>query len=286
MSPPPTDPVESPTDGAESPTDGAESPTDGAESPRAGAVPPAGSVPAPRWRRLLRPRGGPAELLVAFLCALVGFALVVTVNVQRSPRSLDQASSEDLVRILADLTQRSDRLRTQIATLQAENDKLAGSGDRSAAAIEDAQRRAQMLGVLAGTVAATGPGITVTITDPQHTVPADALLDAVEELRDAGAEAMQIGTVRVVASTYLRDGARGVTVDGVEVRSPYRFVVIGDSHTLADALGIPGGVLDNLTQFAGARAVVSQSTSLTVDALKVPAVPRYAQPAATATTAP
>jgi uncharacterized protein YlxW (UPF0749 family) len=248
--------------------------------------PPPPESAATRWRRVLKPTGGPAEALVAVLCVLVGFALVVTVNVQRSPRSLDRASSEDLVRILADLTQRSDRLRTQIATLQAENDKLAGSGDRSAAAIDDAKRRAQMLGVLAGTTAATGPGITLTITDPQHAVPADALLDAVEELRDAGAEAMQIGTVRVVASTYLRDSPHGIIVDGTDLRAPYRFVVIGDAHTLSDALGIPGGVLDNLTQFSGAKAVVSEATSLTVDALKAPTTRRYARPAETATPAP
>jgi len=239
-----------------------------------------------RWKDLLRPRRGPAQVLVAVLCALLGFALVVTVHVERAPHSLDRASNEDLVRILADLNQRADRLRTQVAQLQSEDAALAGSGDRSAAAIQDAQRRADTLGVLAGTKAATGPGITLTIDDPQHTVPADALLDAVEELRDAGAEAMQINGARVVASTYLRDDPHGVSVDGVVQHAPYTFTVLGDSHTLADALTIPGGVLDTLTQYKGAKGRVAESADLTVDALKTPAAPRYAQPVPSATPAP
>ena len=56
-----------------------------------------------------------------------------------------------------------------------------------------------MLGILAGTVAAEGPGIVVTIDGVDD---AALLLDTVQELRDAGAEAIQLGDVRVVASTY------------------------------------------------------------------------------------
>ncbi|MDQ1682818.1 MAG: hypothetical protein QOH99_1359 [Frankiaceae bacterium] len=230
---------------------------------------------------LLRPRWSRAQVLVGVLCAIVGFAVAVTVNVQRSPQALGQASTEDLVRILSDLTQRSERLRAQIAQLQAEHDALAGSGDRSQAAIDDAHRRADVLGILAGTTPATGPGITLTITDPGHLVPADEMLDTIEELRDAGAEAIQVGDVRVVASTYFRDDAHGIIVDGVVVRAPYRVVALGDSHTLGDALGIPGGVLDTLAQFDGAVAKVVDGTALTIDALKVLQPPRYAQPAAT-----
>ena len=245
----------------------------------------AGDSGGPRSLRellgLLRPRWSRAQLLVGALCAIVGFALAVTVNVQRSPHSLGQASSEDLVRILSDLTQRSERLRAQIAQLQTERDALAGSGDRSQAAIDDARHRADVLGILAGTSAATGPGFTLTITDPGHLVPADEMLDTVEELRDAGAEAIQVGEIRVVASTYFRDDPHGIVVDGVVVRAPYRLVAIGDSHTLRDALGIPGGVLDTLAQFDGASAKLVDGAALTINALKVPQSPRYAQPAAT-----
>ena len=87
------------------------------------------------------------------------------------------------------------------------------------------------------------------------------LLDAMEELRNAGAEAMQVegagesGTtaaVRVVASTSFVDDKDGVAVDGTRLSSPYRFVVIGDPATRAGALAIPGGVADSVRRQGGA----------------------------------
>ena len=67
-----------------------------------------------------------------------------------------------------------------------------------------------MLGILAGTVPATGPGVTITIDDPDGAVTRPTLLDGVEELRDAGAEAIEINdSVRVVASTSFTDGDGG-----------------------------------------------------------------------------
>jgi uncharacterized protein YlxW (UPF0749 family) len=115
------------------------------------------------------------------------------------------------------------------------------------------------------------------------------LLDTLEELRDAGAEAVEIGSlngsaVRVVANTSFADTRTGggpgnrVVVDGTELTSPYRFRVIGDPRTLAAALDIPGGVLDVLGQ-DDAQGVVSQRDKITITSLRVAPSPRYARPA-------
>ena len=120
----------------------------------------------------------------------------------------------------------------------------------------------------------------LTVTDPRGTVHADVLLDAIEELRDAGAEAMQLSGVRVVASTAVGDAPGGISVDGIRVRPPYRLVAIGDPRTLASALGIPGGVEDTVAAQAGARAIVTTSPNVTVAALRRLVAPRYARPAA------
>ena len=133
---------------------------------------------------------------------------------------------------------------------------------------------------------ATGPGITLTIADPRTQVSADALLDALEELRDAGAEAVQLeGTgprggpvaVRVVAETALLDDRSGVSAGGTALRAPYRFVVLGDPGTLSAALAIPGGVLDTVHQQGGTTAV-ARLARLRVSALRPLEHPRYARP--------
>jgi uncharacterized protein YlxW (UPF0749 family) len=234
--------------------------------------------------RLLRPRLRRVDVLVALLLAVLGFAVAVQVRTTQTEGPLAYARQEDLVAILDDLSNRNDRLRSEIAALTEAQQRLTTGTGQSEAALAEARRRAQLLGVLAGTVPARGPGVELTIADPDARITADVLLDALEELRDAGAEAVQLegpGSmgVRVVASTALVDGERGgVVVDGVLLESPYRFLVIGDPATLASALRIPGGVVANV-EARGGRAVVEQRDEVLVDALQPLEKPRYARPA-------
>lgn len=220
-----------------------------------------------------------AQMAIAVLCGLLAFGLVTQAHLTASGGTLASARPSDLVGILADLESRADRLRPQVADLQRTADNLANGSTRDEAALAEARARAQTLGILTGTLAARGPGIVLTVQDPRRSVRADTLLDAIEELRDAGAEALQLSDVRVVASTALLDNsAGGIDVGGTRVTAPYRLVVIGDPKTLAGALSIPGGVLDTIAGDAGASAHVVQSPAVTVSALQALATPRYARP--------
>ena len=247
--------------------------------------PPAGR-PATERRRLrgmLRPRRRRVDLLIALLLGALGFAAAVQVRSTQGDGILASARQEDMVLILDDLSGRSERLRQEVTSLTGVRERLAG-GASGEAALEEARRRTQLLGVLTGVVAASGPGVVLTIDDPDGGVRAEVLLDALEELRDAGAEAVQLegragGVVRVVASTAFVDGGEGtgVIVDGLPLQPPYRFVVLGDPGTLSSALGIPGGVLDTVAG-VGATASVEESTALRVGAVRTPEPPRYARP--------
>jgi Bacterial protein of unknown function (DUF881) len=163
------------------------------------------SEPPRRGLRFLleatRPRASRAQLVVALLCGLLGFALVTQVH-STAGAGFTTARQSDLVDILDSLSARSEQLRSQITAEQNSLAKLTGGTDVTQAALEEAQQRAATLQILAGTIAASGPGIELRITDPQHQVNAEVLLGALEELRDAGAEAVQItgGAPAVTAS--------------------------------------------------------------------------------------
>ena len=236
-----------------------------------------------RLTRALFARPGPAQLGVAALCGLLAFALVTQVRTTAGSGTLASARPDDLVSILADLSGRADRLRSQVADLQRSAALLRNGSTRDSAALAQARARAQTLGILTGTLAARGPGVVLTIEDPRLQIHSDVVLNAIEELRDAGAEAMQIagtgGAVRVITSTSVGDLGSRVTVDGVALTAPLRLVAIGDPRTLATALGIPGGVVDTVDAAAGAHAIVTTSPSVTVAALRALAKPRYASPA-------
>jgi uncharacterized protein YlxW (UPF0749 family) len=217
--------------------------------------------------------------VVAALCGLLAFALVTQVQATSETSGLAAARPDDLLAILSDLDSRSERLRSEITELQETERSLASGSGQTTAALQAARARANTLGILTGTIPAVGPGVVLTVDDPRGEVRADVLVDALQELRDAGAEAIQLSGVRVVASTALVDQPGGIEVGGREVRSPYRFAVIGDPRTLAAALGIPGGVVDTIDRRAGARATVVRSPRVSITALRVLVAPRYARPA-------
>ena len=117
----------------------------------------------------------------------------------------------------------------------------------------------------------------MTIADPGGKVSAPVLLDAIQELRDAGAEAIEVNNVRMVASSYFGPAASGVEIDGVLVTQPYTILAIGDPQTISSAMLIPGGLSENIRNL-GATITITQEKELVVAALHTLREPRYARP--------
>lgn len=219
-----------------------------------------------------------ATLLIGLLCALLGFALAVQLRTVDSDQGLSGAREEDLARILADLQSRQDRLRSEISEQQDLLTQLGSGEDSAAAAVEEARRQADALAILNGTIPAAGPGVTITIRDPDSNIDAAILLNAVQELRGAGAETMQVAGVRIGVSSALVGEGGNIRIDGIAVAAPYVIVAIGDSQTLATAMQIPGGVEDKVLQ-AGGSIDVAPADRVLVDALRPLEEPVYAEPA-------
>lgn len=250
------------------------------EQPEPEAEPDPENTPRRRLRTALwPPRLSRGQVVVATLLLVLGFALAVQVRSTNDHSQLRGARQEDLVRILDELDSRQQRLLQEKTQLEQSLVQLENSSNQAKEAQEQTRKKATELGVLAGTVRATGPGIILTIDDPQRQVKADMLLDTLQELRAAGAEAIQINDVRVVAGTYFTDTDAGVQLDGKAVSPPFRFTVVGNPLDLTPALNIPGGVVRSLEKDK-AVATITQEQKVVVDALAAPTVPQYAKPAA------
>ena len=258
---------------------------EGEPEPGAGSEPKPAPEAAVTGRRRLRaamwpPRLSRGQLVVALLLFSLGLALAIQVRSTNDHDQLRGARQEDLVRILDELDSRQQRLQQEKAQLEQSLAQLENSSNQAKEAQEQTNKKATELGVLAGTVKATGPGIVLAVDDPQGQVKADMLLDTLQELRAAGAEAIQINDVRVVVNTYFTDApAGGVQIDGKQVSQPYRFTVVGNPQDLTPALNIPGGVVRTLESHQ-ARATITAQQKVVVDALTELRKPQYAKPAA------
>ncbi|MEO6882089.1 MAG: DUF881 domain-containing protein [Mycobacteriaceae bacterium] len=219
---------------------------------------------------------------MALLCAALGVGIVTQVRRTGAGDALDSARPADLVVLLDNLQQREASLRKEVTALQGTVAELTSDGKGSSAALAEARDRAQSLAVLVGTAAARGPGLSLQISDPDGGVGPDVVLDTVQELRAAGAEAVQIGgaganPVRIGLDSAFTGSPGAVRVDGQQLRAPLVVTVIGDPATLAAALNIPGGVVDAVARAGGAVALTRRG-DVEVTALRVPREPQYARP--------
>ncbi|MFJ5548919.1 DUF881 domain-containing protein [Streptomyces sp. NPDC093225] len=272
---------------AAGPQDGPEArdaagPQDGHQD-RAGAAPQAPVEGGPELTGRARlaaglwpPRITRAQLVVALLLFVLGLGLAIQVRSNSESSALRGARQEDLVRILDELDGRTKRLQDEKQRLEDQRKELENSSDQAEEARKQTVEKERQLGILAGTVAAQGPGITLRVGDPKQLVEPDMLLDAIQELRAAGAEAIQVNGVRVVAHTYFSEAEGGVAVDGKKITQPYEFKVIGRPQDLEPALNIPGGVIQTLEK-EQATATVVRSPKIVVDALRAAKQPDYAR---------
>jgi uncharacterized protein YlxW (UPF0749 family) len=219
--------------------------------------------------------------LAVVLCLVLGIAIVTQVRQTKSGDSLDTARPADLLVLLDSLRQREATLNTEVGELQNTLNSLQASGNNDQAAIQSAQARLAALSILVGAVGATGPGVTITIDDPGPGVSPDAMLDVINELRAAGAEAIEINdahqSVRVGVDTWIVGTPGSLTVDTKNLSSPYSILAIGDPPTLAAAMNIPGGAEDSIKR-VGARMSVQQADRVDVTTLRQPKPHQYAQP--------
>jgi uncharacterized protein YlxW (UPF0749 family) len=123
--------------------------------------------------------------------------------------------------------------------------------------LEGDARGRQLLGTLDGAnfsaaaTAVTGPGLTVTVTDPGASKDlSDVSKERVEGSRQvildrdlqlvvnslwaSGAEAISVGGVRIGPNVTIRQAGGGILVDNQPIASPYAILAVGPPHNMAD----------------------------------------------------
>jgi len=226
-----------------------------AAQPSAEAAQPSGArEPAPAPAR--RPRRAARVVLGAAALALVGVATGVAVASVRGAGSDDADVRSRLAREVQSRTAESDALTREAAALRSDV-----AARRQAALEAGASGRAEAdrlaaLELSAGTVAVSGPGVVVTLSDrtaeeqaaagAEPAVPRggsaaegrvlDRDLQAlVNALWAAGAEAVSIDDLRLTTRTAIRSAGEAVLVDFRPLSSPYVVRAVGDPGRLEPA---------------------------------------------------
>ena len=95
------------------------------------------------------------------------------------------------------------------------------------------------------------------------------------ELRNAGAEAIELNGIRLSTRSSFTGQAGAIAVDGTPIASPYTWKVIGESQTIATALDIQAGSAAQM-RAKGANVAITPSTDITIESIATPRPPQFA----------
>ena len=219
------------------------------------------------------PRG--THLLLFVICLILGIALVTQVRAQRTD-PLSSLSQEQLVELLDNLSVQEQNLRVERGRLESQVSQLQDESQKEEAAAAAAKKAEEQAKINSGQVAVHGPGIEMVIVDSTHSLSSTHFVMAMGELRNAGAEAVDINGHRItIASSFTSDGGV-IRVDGEEITSPYVWKVIGDSQTISTALEIQAGSAAQM-RAKGASVTITQIKDLTISSTSTPKVPEFAK---------
>jgi uncharacterized protein YlxW (UPF0749 family) len=184
-----------------------------------------------------------SQLTIAAVAFLLGLLFVVQLRSQTGGSALQALSTQDLTTLVASLNSQNDRLRSQIGTLQDQLGELRANRATGATSVGEIASELGRLRAWAGLDAVSGRGITITVSGR---VEAGAVDDLLNELHNAGAEAIALEDIRVVARTTVSGLPGSLDVDGYILGDPFRIRVIGKPETLVGSLTRAGGIIAQL----------------------------------------
>jgi uncharacterized protein YlxW (UPF0749 family) len=187
-----------------------------------------------------RPRN---QLTIALVAFVLGLLVVVQLRTQSSQAAFAGMSSQDLTVLVANLDDRNDQLRAEIATLQRNLEVLQQNADRGDASVDELRADLRRLRLYAGMEPATGPGVSVLVRGP---IDGSGVEDLVNELRNAGAEAMAIEDVRLVPGVVAVGATGAVMLDDAPLGDPFTVWAIGAPDKLTGSLTRSGGIIAQL----------------------------------------
>ncbi len=216
-----------------------------------------------------------AQLSLFGVALLLGMLLVVQLRSQARQTELSSLSPQELSTVIETLSAGNGELRASLSSLreQLREYRVAEAQGRSALEVtREDLRRIQAFGGLLGV---EGQGVQLRISGSLDAI---ALNDLVYELRNAGAEAIAVDSVRIHAASVAVQGPRTLEIDGVEIGGTFTIRAIGDPDGLVAALERPGGIISQLELFVSATIDAEQRLGLVLPATRRDLTPSVAQP--------
>jgi len=217
-----------------------------------------------------------AQATMFAVALLIGMLGVGQLNSQARPIEISRLSATELSTLIETLTARNRELRSGLADIRDQLRQYELSGPQGESALQVSREDLRRITAFAGLAAVDGQGIVMNVNG---TLDAIALNDLINELRNAGAEAIAVDAVRVTARTVATQGPRAIELDGVEIAERFTLRAIGSPDGLLGAMERPGGIISQLKLFIKATIQIRQAESVALPASDLSLLPVIGTPA-------
>ena len=217
-----------------------------------------------------------SRLTVAAVAALLGILAVGQLNGQAGVPGLSNLSATELTQLIANLSAGNDRLRDEVAQLGRRETTLQAAEDRGETTVDELTDDLAAIRAWSGVTAVAGPGVAITV---RGGIGGDGIDDLLNELRNAGAEAISVDGVRIVSGVAVAGAPGALSVGNQALSESFEIRAIGSPQILTGTLTRTGGVIAQI----GATYPLAGITVTPVDRLTLPATdrslaPTYAKP--------
>jgi uncharacterized protein YlxW (UPF0749 family) len=216
-----------------------------------------------------------AQATLFAVAMLIGLLGVGQLNSQARPIEISRLSATELSTLIETLTARNRELRSGLADIREQLRQYEISGPQGESALQVSREDLRRIIAFGGLAAVDGQGI---VMDVDGDLDAIALNDLVNELRNAGAEAIAVDGVRVTARSVAIEGPRAIELDGVEVGGKFTLRAIGSPDGLLGAMERPGGIISQLELFIKATIQIRQAESVQLPASAISLLPVVGKP--------
>jgi len=216
------------------------------------------------------------NLAIAVVAAILGLLAVGQLRGQAGVPGLSNLTTQELTLLIANLNTRNEQLRTEVAGLEQQATALDAARANGQSSVEQLRTDLARIKAWSGVTGLTGPGIEITV---QGAVGADAVEDLINELGNAGAEAIVIAGVRVVPGVVVAGPPDGLSVENTALGEAFEIQAIGSREILLGTLTRAGGVVDQVgVSWPDARISVTPLASISAPPTTRTLVPGHGQP--------
>jgi uncharacterized protein YlxW (UPF0749 family) len=203
---------------------------------------------------------------VSIIALFLGFAAVTQVRSQDVfSRSLNLETPSSLTTLIANLSETNNELRNEIFDVRRDVSDAQNSVSSGSSTLTETERQIAQLRVFSAQSAVSGPGVAVRV---EGTFDERALSDLVNELRNAGAEAIAVNEMRVGPKSYFTGTPdHAIAVDGRALRGPWTVRAIGSPDVVYVAMTRIGGIIGQFELiYRNTRFAVTKETALDLPA--------------------